>query len=91
MNFFGRSVIVDREELFKKVAEIISEKLNVPVEDIDEDSHLIEDLGADSLDAFDLVMVFEDEFGIKLEDEEVEKLLTVKDILDVLEEKLKEE
>lgn len=91
MNFFGRSVIVDREELFKKVAEIISEKLNVPVEDIDEDSHLIEDLGADSLDAFDLVMVFEDEFGIKLEDEEVEKLLTVKDILDVLMEKLKEE
>ncbi|MCX7653438.1 MAG: acyl carrier protein [Fervidobacterium sp.] len=83
--------MVDREELFKKVAEIISEKLNVPIEDIDEDSHLIEDLGADSLDAFDLVMVFEDEFGIKLEDEEVEKLLTVKDILDTLIEKLKEE
>lgn len=82
---------MDREELFKKVAEIISEKLNVPIEDIDEGSHLIEDLGADSLDAFDLVMVFEDEFGIKLEDEEVEKLLTVKDILDVLMEKLKEE
>jgi len=59
---------MEREELFKKVAEIISEKLNVPIEDIEEDSHLIEDLGADSLDAFDLVMVFEDEFGIKLED-----------------------
>jgi acyl carrier protein len=82
---------VDREELFKKVAEIISEKLNVPIEDIDEDSHLIEDLGADSLDAFDLVMVFEDEFGIKLEDEEIERLLTVRDILNLLSEKLKEE
>ncbi|MGB9615090.1 MAG: acyl carrier protein [Fervidobacterium sp.] len=83
--------MVDREELFKKVAEIISEKLNVPIEDIDEDSHLIEDLGADSLDAFDLVMVFEDEFGIKLEDEEIERLLTVRDILNLLSEKLKEE
>ncbi|MFN4223750.1 MULTISPECIES: acyl carrier protein [Fervidobacterium] len=83
--------VVDREELFKKVAEIISEKLNVPIEDIDEDSHLIEDLGADSLDAFDLVMVFEDEFGVKIEDEEVEKILTVRNIVDLLSKKLKEE
>jgi len=82
---------VDREELFKKVAEIISEKLNVPIEDIDEDSHLIEDLGADSLDAFDLVMAFEDEFGVKIEDEEVEKILTVRNIVDLLSKKLKEE
>ncbi|AMW33128.1 acyl carrier protein [Fervidobacterium changbaicum] len=81
---------MEREELFKKVAEIISEKLNVPIEDIEEDSHLIEDLGADSLDAFDLVMVFEDEFGIKLEDDEIEKLMTVKDIVDLLQEKLKD-
>ncbi len=82
---------MNREELFKKVAEIISEKLNVPIEDIDEDSHLIEDLGADSLDAFDLVMVFEDEFGVKIEDEEVEKVLTVRNIVDLLSKKLKEE
>ena len=82
---------MDREELFKKVAEIISEKLNVPIEDIDEDSHLIEDLGADSLDAFDLVMAFEDEFGVKIEDEEVEKILTVRNIVDLLSKKLKEE
>jgi len=81
---------VNREELFKKVAEMISEKLNVPIEDIDEDSHIIEDLGADSLDAFDLVMILEDEFGIKLEDDEIERMLTVKDILDLLMEKVKE-
>jgi len=81
---------VNREELFKKVAEMISEKLNVPIEDIDEDSHIIEDLGADSLDAFDLVMIIEDEFGIKLEDDEIERMLTVKDILDLLMEKVKE-
>lgn len=78
---------MNREELFKKVAEMISEKLNVPIEDIDEDSHIIEDLGADSLDAFDLVMIIEDEFGIKLEDDEIERMLTVKDILDLLMEK----
>ncbi|HOA17889.1 MAG TPA: acyl carrier protein [Fervidobacterium sp.] len=81
---------MNREELFKKVAEMISEKLNVPIEDIDEDSHIIEDLGADSLDAFDLVMIIEDEFGIKLEDDEIERMLTVKDILDLLMEKIKE-
>ncbi|HOM74730.1 MAG TPA: acyl carrier protein [Fervidobacterium sp.] len=81
---------MNREELFKKVAEMISEKLNVPIEDIDEDSHIIEDLGADSLDAFDLVMIIEDEFGIKLEDDEIERMLTVKDILDLLMEKVKE-
>jgi len=81
---------VNREELFKKVAEMISEKLNVPIEDIDEDSHIIEDLGADSLDAFDLVMIIEDEFGLKLDDDEIERMLTVKDILDLLMEKIKE-
>uniref|UniRef100_A0A7C4CD37 Acyl carrier protein n=1 Tax=Fervidobacterium thailandense TaxID=1008305 RepID=A0A7C4CD37_9BACT len=82
---------MEREELFQKVAEIISEKLNIPIEDIDEDSHLIEDLGADSLDAFDLVMVFEDEFGIKLEDAEIESLMTVRDIVDLLAKKLSEQ
>ncbi|MGB4262778.1 MAG: acyl carrier protein [Fervidobacterium sp.] len=81
---------MNREELFKRVAEMISEKLNVPIEDIEEDSHLIEDLGADSLDAFDLVMIIEDEFGVKLEDDEIERMLTVKDILDLLMEKVKE-
>ncbi len=82
---------MEKKELFKKVAEIISEKLNVPIEDIDENSNLIEDLGADSLDAFDLVMVFEDEFGIKIEDDEIESLQTVQDIVELLEEKLGEE
>ncbi len=82
---------MEREELFQKVAEIISEKLNIPIEDIDENSHLIEDLGADSLDAFDLVMVFEDEFGIKLEDAEIESLMTVRDIVDLLAKKLSEQ
>ncbi len=82
---------MEKKELFKKVAEIISEKLNVPIEDIDENSNLIEDLGADSLDAFDLVMVFEDEFGIKIEDDEIENLQTVQDIVELLEEKLGEE
>ncbi len=82
---------MEKKELFKKVAEIISEKLNVPIEDIDETSNLIEDLGADSLDAFDLVMVFEDEFGIKIEDDEIENLQTVQDIVELLEEKLGEE
>lgn len=82
---------MDRDELFKKASEIIAEKLNVHIEDIDEDSHLIEDLGADSLDAFDIVVAFEDEFGVKFEDEEVEKIRTVKDILDLLATKLGEE
>jgi len=65
----------------KKIVALIAEKLNKKVEDIKMESRLVEDLGADSLDVVELVMSFEDEFGIALPDEDVAKLKTIQDIV----------
>jgi acyl carrier protein len=65
------------EEIKTKVTDIIKEQLGVTAEQIVEDAKFIEDLGADSLDTVELVMAFEDEFGISVPDEDAEKLLTV--------------
>ena len=68
----------------QKIKELIAEKLSKKVEDIKLESSLVEDLGADSLDVVELVMAFEDEFGIALPDEDVAKLKTIKDIVDYI-------
>ena len=65
----------------QKIKELIAEKLSKKVEDIKIESRLVEDLGADSLDVVELIMAFEDEFGIALPDEDVAKLKTIKDIV----------
>ena len=65
----------------KKILALIAEKLNKKVEDIKMEARLVEDLGADSLDVVELVMAFEDEFGIALPDEDVAKLKTIQDIV----------
>lgn len=65
----------------KKILTLIAEKLNKKVEDIKMESRLVEDLGADSLDVVELVMAFEDEFGVSLPDEDVAKLKTIQDIV----------
>jgi len=65
------------EEIKTKVTGIIIEQLGVTADQIVEEAKFIEDLGADSLDTVELVMAFEDEFGISVPDEDAEKLLTV--------------
>ena len=65
------------EEIKTKVTGIIIEQLGVTADQIVEEAKFIEDLGADSLDTVELVMAFEDEFGINVPDEDAEKLLTV--------------
>ena len=65
----------------QKIKALIAEKLNKKVENINNESRLVEDLGADSLDVVELVMAFEDEFGISLPDEDVAKLKTIQDII----------
>ena len=72
--------------MFEKVVEIISKGLNVKAEDITMQSHLQDDLGADSLDAVDLVMTIEDELGITVPDDRAQNFRTVKDIVAFLEE-----
>lgn len=68
------------ENIQEKVTEIIVEQLGVSADQVKPESKMIEDLGADSLDAVELVMAVEEEFGIEVPDEEAEKLITVGDI-----------
>ena len=63
---------------------IISTTLGIKKEDIKDDSKFIDDLGADSLDIAELVLNIEDHFNIKVNDEEVGKFKTVKDVMDYL-------
>ena len=64
-----------------KVKDIIVEQLGVNPEQVTQEAKFIEDLGADSLDTVELVMAFEEEFGIDLPDEEAEKLQSVGDVV----------
>lgn len=80
--------MASREEIFSKVKSIISEKLGVDESQVTEEAKLIDDLGADSLDLVDLVMDFESEFGVKVDDADLKKISTVGDIVSYIEKKL---
>jgi acyl carrier protein len=60
-----------------RVREIIAQELGVEMEKVTDDANFVEDLGADSLDTVELVMAFEEEFGIEIPDEDAEKMQTV--------------
>ena len=68
-------------EVFERVRSLLAEQLDVDEERITMDSNILEDFEADSLDVVDMVMSLEDEFGIEVPDEEVEKLHTVGDVV----------
>ena len=70
------------EEIQSKVTKIIVEKLGANQDQIKPEAKFVDDLGADSLDQVELIMAFEDEFGIEIPDEEAEKIRTVKDAID---------
>ncbi len=72
----------------EKVKGLIAEKLNVEVSQLTAEAKFIEDLGADSLDTVELLMALEDEFKVKIPDEEAEKLTTVGAVLSYLEGKI---
>ena len=65
----------------QRVKDIIVEQLGVKADQVTPEAKLIEDLGADSLDAVELVMALEEEFGIEVPDEQAEKLQSVGDII----------
>ena len=69
------------ETIESKVKSIIVEQLGVSEEQVTSDAKFIEDLGADSLDTVELVMAFEEEFGIEVPDEDAEKLTTVGEVI----------
>jgi len=68
-----------------RVTKIIVEQLGVKPEQVNEDAHFEDDLGADSLDAVELVMGLEEEFGIEISDEDAERMRKVKDVIQYLE------
>jgi len=71
----------------EKVKSIISEQLNVKEDEITENASFVDDLGADSLDTVELVMAFEEEFGIEIPDEDAEKIRMVSDAVKYIREK----
>lgn len=73
--------------MLNKMKEIIAEQLNCDAEQITEDTSFKDDLGADSLDLFELVMSIEDDFSIEIPSEDLEKLTTVGKVMDYLKEK----
>ena len=68
----------------EKIISLIAEKLGKKKEQITLKTNLVEDLGADSLDVVELIMTFEDEFGVTLPDEDVAKMKTVGDVVDYI-------
>ena len=73
-----------------RVKEIIVNELGVEAEKVTPEASFVEDLGADSLDTVELVMAFEEEFGMEIPDEDAEQLQTVGDAIKYIEEKTAE-
>ena len=63
--------------IFDKIKDIIIEQLQVEESEVNMDTNLMKDLSADSLDAVEIIMAIEDEYGIEIPDEEAEKMQTV--------------
>ena len=74
-------------KLEERVIEIIMEQLDVTKEECLPEASFIEDLGADSLDLVELIMEMEENFEIQIADEELEKIRTIKDVIDFLKSK----
>ena len=78
---------MSEETTFEKVKSIVVEQLGVDEKEVKMDAAYIDDLGADSLDIVELIMAFEEEFGVEIPDEKAEKIRTVADAVKMLDEK----
>ena len=72
--------------IFDKIKEIIIDQLQVEESDVDMDTNLMNDLSADSIDAVEIIMAIEEEFGIEIPDEDAENFQTVADLVKYVEE-----
>ena len=72
-------------ETADRVKRIVVEHLGVEADKVTEEASFIDDLGADSLDIVELVMAFEEEFGVEIPDDAAEKITTVRDAIDYIE------
>ncbi|HJB87436.1 acyl carrier protein [Mordavella massiliensis] len=71
--------------MLERIKELVAENLGVDEADITETSSFKEDLGADSLDLFEMVMALEEEYGIEIPTEDLEKIATVGDVISYIE------
>ncbi|HNQ35005.1 MAG TPA: acyl carrier protein [bacterium] len=75
---------MDRSEIEKVVKEVVVEQLAVDANEVNINASFVDDLGADSLDTVELVMAFEEKFGLEIPDEEAEKIKTVGDAVNYI-------
>ena len=76
-----------KEELFDKLKDLVVDQLGVEEDEVTMEASMQDDLGADSLDLVDLVMSVEEEFGVKVADEDLENIKTVGDIVNYIEDR----
>ena len=72
-----------------RVKSIIVEQLGVDAEEVNPEASFVEDLGADSLDTVELIMAFEEEFGVEISDDDAEKIRKVRDAVDYIDKRAK--
>lgn len=73
------------DAILERVKKVVVEQLSVDENEVTPEASFTSDLGADSLDTVELVMAFEEEFGVEIPDEEAEKIATVKDAVSFIE------
>lgn len=75
--------------MLEQIKQMLSEQLRIPLEKIGDDSAILEDLGADSLDVVEMLMALEETFSITVPDEDVTSLRTVRAVAEYIEQKTK--
>ena len=79
---------METEEIFEKVKTVIVEQLGIDEANVRMESSFLDDLGADSLDIVEFIMALEEEFGLEIPDEDAEKIVTVKDVVEYISENI---
>ena len=74
---------------FERVRKVLVEQLDVSEDEVTQPASIVDDLGADSLDVVEIIMGLEEEFDVEIPDEDAEKITTVQQIMDYVEEKAK--
>lgn len=79
---------METEQIFEKVKSVIVEQLGVDESEVTMDASFLDDLGADSIDIVEFIMALEEEFGLEIPDEEVDKIVTVENVIDYISENI---